>query len=230
MKRLLLSLALLSSSVVAYADAFTSQCSNLFSSPLHLNNDNSTQELCNNEFAVLYSYKSKTPLFSYEKHNTNYVMSTIKRSGSFKEDDRLPLQYRVYTKDYVHSGYDRGHLTPSADASTLQSQQDTFLLSNIAPQASKLNQGPWAKMERATYNFEYKVTGVLFQGSHLQSLSSGILVPTQFYKIVSDGKTCSDVYIADNTPTAQVERTTYDNITKLSGVQFNLPEKECSPF
>lgn len=52
--------------------------------------------------------------------------------------------------DYQNSGYDRGHLVSSADQSESNLQNsETFLLSNISPQAAEFNRGVWKKLETA---------------------------------------------------------------------------------
>lgn len=53
--------------------------------------------------------------------------------------------------DYTGSGYDRGHLAPNYAIATRYgkaAQTETFLMSNIAPQAPELNRGPWRELEQ----------------------------------------------------------------------------------
>jgi endonuclease G, mitochondrial len=58
-----------------------------------------------------------------------------RNKSSFREDPDIPLMFRALLKDYVRSGYDRGHQAPAADATYTQIAMDeTFLLSNMAPQ------------------------------------------------------------------------------------------------
>lgn len=53
----------------------------------------------------------------------------------FTGDKAVPDLFRVYTNDYTNSGYDRGHMAPAGDAVSSQTAMDeTFLLTNIAPQ------------------------------------------------------------------------------------------------
>ena len=74
---------------------------------------------------------------------------TPRYSGSFITDTSLPPNwYRVTHGDYTNSGYDRGHLTPSADRTASEADnQATFLMTNIIPQAPANNQGVWANLE-----------------------------------------------------------------------------------
>lgn len=59
----------------------------------------------------------------------------------FMEDQSVHGYHRATNKDYIGSGYDRGHLAAAANhrnSTTAMSQ--TFLLSNIAPQVRKILQ------------------------------------------------------------------------------------------
>lgn len=71
------------------------------------------------------------------------------RSSSFYQDISLPAGfYQVLTTDYSGSGYDRGHMCPSADRTDSVAHNDeTFLMSNMIPQAPDNNQGVWANLE-----------------------------------------------------------------------------------
>ncbi|HEX8286620.1 MAG TPA: DNA/RNA non-specific endonuclease [Pyrinomonadaceae bacterium] len=67
----------------------------------------------------------------------------------FRPDDRLPRGWtRVTPSDYTGSGFDRGHLAPSADRSgSIEGMSETFLMTNMTPQTPDLNRGPWQKLE-----------------------------------------------------------------------------------
>lgn len=69
--------------------------------------------------------------------------------GTFHPDSGLPAGwYRVKPNDYTRSGYDRGHLCPSADRdSTPENVAAVFTMINILPQAGDNNRGPWEKLE-----------------------------------------------------------------------------------
>lgn len=76
-------------------------------------------------------------------------LGNTKRSNSFVPDQTLPSGwYRVKSSDYTNSGYDRGHMCPSADrTATPDDNRATFLTTNITPQKPDVNQGPWEKLE-----------------------------------------------------------------------------------
>src|SRR5258706_4433540 len=75
--------------------------------------------------------------------------SAVARQDSFAADTNLPSGFHlVGANDYAHSGYDRGHLCPSADRTDSTKDKDmTFLMSNMMPQTSDNNSGVWGNFE-----------------------------------------------------------------------------------
>jgi endonuclease G, mitochondrial len=67
----------------------------------------------------------------------------------FVPDDTLPPGFKiVVTKDYVGSGFDRGHMCPHSDrASDEEASKATFVMTNIVPQSSANNEKGWAQFE-----------------------------------------------------------------------------------
>ena len=78
------------------------------------------------------------------------------RTDAFRPDPAVPSDwYRVQATDYFASGFDRGHMTPNADRDhqdRLPINQETFLMTNMVPQAPDNNQGPWADFENYLRN------------------------------------------------------------------------------
>ena len=208
-------------------DYFISSCPNIFYRIPIVDDQTkaNTIQLCNANYAVLYSTITHTPLYSYE-HEENSTAS-VKRNSSFKEDVRLSPKDRSTLKDYKYSSYDKGHLTPSGDMHSIDSQHTTFLLSNIAPQAPKLNQQAWRELESQVEKYPYKVTGVLFNGEKSGVLNNHVIIPSQFYKIVSNG-ICTNAYIADNTNDAVIKQINITELNKLINNDFQFPYTTCN--
>jgi DNA/RNA endonuclease G (NUC1) len=113
------------------------------------------------------------------------------RSPSFITDNTLPAGFgAVMTGDYTNSGFNRGHLCPSADRTANDADNAlVFFLSNIVPQTPDNNQGPWASFETycrslATSGKELLIIagGSGFSGSWLPSGRAAI--PGALWKIV----------------------------------------------
>ncbi|HEU4628783.1 MAG TPA: DNA/RNA non-specific endonuclease [Gemmatimonadaceae bacterium] len=104
-----------------------------------------------------------TASFSATRNTPNWVSYDLEashfggqdRCDCFTYDPALPSSFPRYTTaDYTGAGevagygIDRGHLARSFDRTSASlDNAHTFLFSNIIPQASDLNQGPWADME-----------------------------------------------------------------------------------
>lgn len=95
-----------------------------------------TRELCNQGYGVIHSGVTRTPVVGGELLTRERLEQGrgLPRVNSFRPDFRLADKERAELRDYARSGYDRGHLvSPSADSFSAESQEDTFLLSNMIP-------------------------------------------------------------------------------------------------
>ena len=147
-----------------------------------------------------YLMESKFYTLSYnrEKGIANWVawrlsksdFGSANRQNDFRPDDRLPGSWtRILPSDYSGSGFDRGHLCPSADRSnSVESNSATFLMTNISPQTPDLNQGAWEKLETYSRSMARR-DGNLFiiagnYGNRRERVKSKITIPTNFWKII----------------------------------------------
>ena len=190
------------------------------------------RELCFKDFAVLYSPRTKTPLFSVEKLNYLRLKGHAKRTNHFHEEVRLRLSERSTLSDYNRSGYDRGHIAPAADFIDPVSVEESFSLANMSPQAPRLNRGIWAKnvekptreyVKRASGNV-YVFTGPVFQGnkpSHTIG-QNRVWVPDYFFKLVYDeGSQRSWVFYLPNSDNAQMSRPiSYSEFVNKTGYEL----------
>lgn len=147
-----------------------------------------------------YLMESRFYTLSYnrEKSIANWVawqltrndLGKAPRQNDFRPDERLPSDWEhIRPSDYSGSGFNRGHLSPSADRSnSLESNSSTFLMTNISPQTPDLNQGPWEKLESYSRSLVRR-GGTLYiiagnYGNRRGKVKSKITVPTNFWKIV----------------------------------------------
>ncbi|MGB0838909.1 MAG: DNA/RNA non-specific endonuclease [Chitinophagales bacterium] len=115
------------------------------------------------------------------------------RSNSFKIDEAIPEAYRAKPTDFTNSGYDKGHLAPSAGIDFSRDSNDqTFLMSNIVFQHPKLNRQAWRSLENLVLKWTKTkgrlnvVTGPIF-GQRNERINE-IAVPKAFFKIVYSPK------------------------------------------
>jgi endonuclease G, mitochondrial len=95
-------------------------------------------------------------------------LGNAERQNDFRPDPLLPSEWDAVTPgDYRRSGYDRGHMVPSADRTrSIADNSATFVMTNILPQSPDINQGPWNKLEEDCRNW-------LKQGKTLQIIAGG---------------------------------------------------------
>tara|TARA_R110002012_G_scaffold313517_1_gene525181 strand:- start:8935 stop:9705 length:771 start_codon:yes stop_codon:yes gene_type:complete len=97
-----------------------------------------------------FKYNEKFELPYYVKYTINQIDVSGKgdREGSKWEADSLVTTGTAVDKDYVGSGYDRGHLKPAAASKTNQEHMNqSHLFSNCSPQAPSFNRGGWRVIE-----------------------------------------------------------------------------------
>jgi endonuclease G len=108
----------------------------------------------------------------------------------FRPDTRLPGHFRrIGYYDYSGSGFDRGHLVPSADRfGNAKLNEETFMMTNIVPQTGALNQYPWEKLESYVRSqvWSRKFDAYQIAGGYGEQgfLKNKIAVPTNCWKIV----------------------------------------------
>jgi endonuclease G len=123
-------------------------------------------------------------------HLDNSWLGSAARQNDFRNDTTLPAGwYQVQATDYSGSGFDRGHMCPSADRTiTVAANSATFLMTNMIPQLPANNQGVWANLE--TY-----CRTLVSQGNELYIVSGGqglqyfianghVAVPAQTWKVI----------------------------------------------
>lgn len=107
----------------------------------------------------------------------------------FEIDTMLPDGIRrIHHRDYSGSGYDRGHMIPSADRFGSERQNaETFLMTNIVPQTPSLNQYRWNELEKFARslvyrgNTTYTIAGVAGERGRLKNR---VTVPETIWKII----------------------------------------------
>jgi endonuclease G, mitochondrial len=161
---------------------------------------NPSNAVANASNANNYLMESNSYALSYsrDKNVVNWVawqltkrdLGEASRQNDFRPDDRLPAGWtQILPSDYSGSGFDRGHLCPSADRSnSREANSSTFLMTNIAPQTADLNQGPWEKLETYSRSMARREGNLYIiagnYGNRRERVKSKITIPTNFWKIV----------------------------------------------
>ena len=131
-------------------------------------------------------------------HLDNTWLGSTTRCDCFASDATLPTGwYRPTSTSYTGSGFDRGHNCPSGDR-TLNStdNRETFLMTNMMPQAPNNNQQTWEKLESYCRKLvsqgnecyiicgSYGVSGTGSSGTKTTLDAGRVTVPKQIWKVV----------------------------------------------
>ncbi|XP_037536738.1 endonuclease G, mitochondrial isoform X1 [Nematolebias whitei] len=153
-------------------------------------------------YVTSYDPRTRTASWVIEKLNPASLTGPSDRKYcEFKEDDSVHVFHRATNTDYRGSGFDRGHLAAAANHKWSQkAMEDTFYLSNVAPQNPNLNQNTWNNLEKLCrsltkrYLNVYVCTGPLYlprqEGDgklyvRYQVLGKNhVAVPTHFFKVL----------------------------------------------
>ncbi|WP_414756647.1 DNA/RNA non-specific endonuclease [Anabaena sp. CCY 9910] len=199
---LLIALPAISLILVSYLqNPLTAQTSSVhltMGNPSGANTSYSNLLLSKSQYAVSYNCYRGTPNWVSWQLNTSWLGSAP-RQDDFRADTTLPSGcYRVTSSDYSGSGFDRGHMAPSADrTNTIANNSATFLMTNMIPQAPDNNQGVWANLENYCRDLvvnqgkelyiisgSYGAGGTLSNGTFSTIAGGKVTVPARTWKVI----------------------------------------------
>jgi endonuclease G len=167
-------------------------------------------------YVASYNPANKVPNWVSWNLNRSYL-GHLPRRNDFRADTLLPSNFpRVTPEEYRQSGYDRGHMCPSADREDSPEHNGaTFLMTNIMPQLHELNAGPWEQLEERERELAKRpgtelfiIAGGVFANPP-PTIGHGVAVPKANYKIIvvlNGGRSAADV-----TPDTEVIATIMPN-------------------
>jgi endonuclease G len=190
-----------------------------------------TIELCREGYALGYSKDKKIPEWVSYHITKDEVNKRIDRSNDFRIDKDIPLEFQALLSDYSGSGYDRGHMAPSATVDfTRNSMSESFLLTNMTPQLPEFNRYGWKKLEdyvRDIVNDRGElvvITGSICYKPYT-TIGNGVTIPDYFYKIIFDPIRFETISFL--VPHMKIKESQFelflidiDTIEKLTGIDF----------
>lgn len=194
--------------------------------------------VCRTAYALDFDTTAKIPSWvSYVLKNEN-AFGCYPRVSSFRIEPSVPVGTSASQKDYAKSGYDIGHMANSADLRwSRQTEIDSEVFSNAAPQTPELNRGEWKTLEdqirqwAITRNNDLLIyVGPIYNRSAPTYMkSTAVIVPTSFYKMIVDTKTKEVLsFVYPNVKNVQGSlvsfMTSFQEVQRLTGIVFPLPK------
>lgn len=142
------------------------------------------------QFVSSYDTTAKTPRWVAWRLDGSWLGSAT-RASSFRRDSQLPTTVgQARDDDFRNSGFDRGHLCPSADRTRSDPDNDaTFVFTNVVPQTRASNAGTWLSLEDDARDWAAAgktvliVAGPIF-GVTPQHIGAGVPVPLSTFKVI----------------------------------------------
>ncbi len=141
------------------------------------------------QYVLSYNRSKETLNWASWQLNKSWLGS-VDRQNNFRPDSLLPPGWeRVTPSAYSGSGYDKGHVVPSADRTrNVEDNSATFLMTNMIPQTPDNNRRTWEGLEsycRELVNQGkelYIIAGPL--DSQGKPLKGKVTIPRTTWKIV----------------------------------------------
>ena len=208
------------------------------------NSAGTAQPICREAYLVGYDAAAKIPRFVTYTLLPQNALGCFPRTNAFVADQSISGGARP--DDYASTGYDKGHAAPDGDMSwTQQVEFESFLMTNMYPQAGSLNRGIWKLLETSVRGWvvqrsqSYTIyVGGIYDNTD-KRIGKGVVVPHAFYKIVVNNTTkeVAGWRFPHITPYPNLGtdltkfRVSVNDIQKASGVKFSFPSgaKELAP-
>jgi len=197
--------------------------------------------ICHTGYCFLYDESNEQSRWvAYKMTKEKAITKAASRNNKFIPDPLVKTE-TADDKDYLKSGYDRGHLAPAADMTwSKKAMQESFYYSNISPQLPAFNRGIWKKLEELVrfwvieYDELYIVTGPVLSDNLKKIGNNKVSVPLYFYKVILDYKLPEIKAIGFIIPNKGISKPLYnfavsiDSVEKVTGIDFfyQLDDKE----
>lgn len=192
--------------------------------------------ICRQAYLVGYDAAAKLPRYVTYTLAPQNALGCVARTNAFVADQSVPGGARP--DDYAGTGYDKGHMSPDGDLSwDTQVEYESFLMTNMSPQAGSLNRGIWKLLETSVRGWSVQrnqqytiyVGGIYNQND--KKIGQGVVVPHAFYKIVINQATgeVAGWYFPHTAPYPNLGndltkfRTAVAQIQQAAGVAFAFP-------
>ena len=193
------------------------------------------EEIVNHSaYTLSYNDEHEQPNWVVHMVTKDILYGAVSRTNDFRPDPNLKCG-SMDSVDYWNSGFDRGHLAPSADFRwSLNALSESYYYSNMSPQVADLNRGAWSKLENQGREWSldcnelFVVTGPVLKPNlpKVQQGSFRLSIPEYYYKIFVDLYGPENKAIAFIMPNKKIDDpimnyvVSIDEIEKKTGIDF----------
>jgi endonuclease G len=154
----------------------------------------SSKTICREAYLVAYDSNAKIPAYVAYTLLPQNALGCFPRTNAFTTDKSIIGG--AIPNDYIGTGYDKGHAAPDGDMSwSAIVEYESFLMTNMYPQAGSLNRGIWKLLETSVRGWSSQLNnsftiyvGAIYNDKD-KKIGNGIIVPHSYYKIVINNQT-----------------------------------------
>ena len=196
----------------------------LFTSPLIAQD---TVRVVHKNYTTVFSKSLKYPVLVewWVTKGGLECKTPAKRTDKFLPDPQLKKDSDI-DDDYVKTGFDRGHLSPAADARCNEVHMaESFYFTNMAPQYPGLNRGQWKNLEEWTRILAVENDSVFVQAGcvGVRQQIKRVAVPTHCWKVIRV-KNQVESYVFPNEPertkSFEMHKVPLDSVKKLTKLKI----------
>lgn len=182
-------------------------------------------------FVVNYNTEYLIPNWVAYELTSDEVDGDVPRATGFSMDPSY-IDRQAMREDYSNTGWDKGHMAPSADMKwSKAAMTESFYLTNICPQNHELNGRDWHVLENRVrgwarqHGLVWVVCGPIVKEQRYGTIGEqGVVVPDKFFKAIlrqdEDGTYQTIAFVFDNDSTRQPINDvmiTVDSLEALTG-------------
>lgn len=192
----------------------------LFALPLQAQD---TVRVKHGNYESVFSVSKKYPVLVEWTVTRNKLecKTPAKRTDKFLPDPQLKKESDI-DDDYVKSGFDRGHISPAADARCNEvHMKESFYFTNMAPQYPGLNRGQWKNLEEWTRILAVENDSVIVKAGcvGVRQQMKRVAVPTHCWKVIRY-KNQTESYVFPNEPerskSFEMHKVPLDSVKRLT--------------
>lgn len=141
-------------------------------------------------YIVSYNESLRLPNWVAYELTRQETQGNAKRSNRFIPDPMIKGTIAT-NSDYLHSGYDKGHMAPAADMKWSSiAMKESFYFSNICPQHPELNRKKWKDLEDKIRDWAIEdsaitiICGPIVDKTPKVIGKNKVVIPQQFFKAI----------------------------------------------
>ncbi len=191
---------------------------------------NDTLTIKHTRYQTTWSYAAKYPVKVHWILTTDMLNCTVKtkRSNKFTADPFV--KNSNYNKDYLKSGYDKGHQMNAGDnACSSQTYPECWYFTNMSPQIPGLNRVVWKNLEEKCRKEALKEGSLDITCGNIGNAGTigidKLQIPTHCWKVIKHTSGATDAYLMPNADTVKLHPYTFYKIgikelNKLTGLDL----------